>query len=89
MTSARGLHYKLGSLPALEDLFRQFAGACSLVYNLALEQRAVRIRKYRPGYVAEAADLTRPRAEFDRVRAVYVFRQQHVLRDLGRAFSNR
>jgi putative transposase len=37
----RGFRYRLD--PTLEEdiLFRQFAGVCRLVYNLALEQRHV------------------------------------------------
>ena len=85
---ARGYRFKLDPLPEQEILFRQFAGVCRLVYNLALEQRATWGRKHRLGYVAQAADLTRLRAEFDWVRAVYVSCQQQALRDLDRAFVN-
>ncbi|SEI15124.1 putative transposase [Methylobacterium sp. 275MFSha3.1] len=85
---ARGFRYKLEPLPEQEALFRQFAGVCRLVYNLALEQKATWGRKHRLGYVAQAADLTRLRAEFDWVRAVYVSCQQQALRDLDRAFGN-
>lgn len=69
-------------------LFRQFAGVCRLDYNLGLEQKATWGRKHRLGYVAQAADLTRLRTEFDWVRAVYVSCQQQALRDLDRAFQN-
>ena len=85
---ARGFRYKLEPLPEQEALFRQFAGVCRLVYNLALEQKATWGRKHRLDYVAQAADLTRLRAEFDWVRAVYVSCQQQALRDLDRAFQN-
>lgn len=88
MTIARGFRYKLEPLPEQEGLFRQFAGVCRLTYNLALEQRATWGRKYRLGYNAQAADLTRLRAEFDWVRAIYVSCQQQALRDLDRAFQN-
>ncbi|MGX9981576.1 RNA-guided endonuclease InsQ/TnpB family protein [Methylobacterium fujisawaense] len=40
------------------------------------------------GYVAQIADLTRLRAEFDWIRAVYVSCQQQALRELDRAFGN-
>lgn len=69
-------------------MFRQFAGVCRLVYNLALEQRETWGRRHRLNYVSQAADLTRLRAEFDWVRAVYVSCQQQALRDLDRAFQN-
>ena len=85
---ARGFRYRLDPLPEQEDLLRQFSGVCRLVYNLALEQRATWGRSHRIGYVAQAADLTRLRAEFDWVRAVYVSCQQQALRDLDRAFQN-
>ncbi|MGU3660930.1 helix-turn-helix domain-containing protein [Methylobacterium fujisawaense] len=88
MIISRGYRFKLDPLPEQEILFRQFAGVCRLVYNLALEQRATWGRKHRLGYVAQAADLTRLRAEFDWVRAVYVSCQQQALRDLDRAFVN-
>jgi putative transposase len=88
VTIARGFRYKLEPLPEQEALFRQFAGVCRLVYNLGLEQRATWGRKHRLGYVAQAADLTRLRSEFDWVRAVYVSCQQQALRDLDLAFQN-
>lgn len=88
MTIARGYRYKLNPLPQQAALFRQFAGACRLTYNLALEQRVVWGRKHRLNYVKQAADLTRLRAEFDWLRAVYVSCQQQALRDLDRAFQN-
>lgn len=85
---ARGFRFKLEPTVEQEALFRQFAGVCRLTYNLALEQRATWGRKHRLGYVAQAADLTRLRAEFDWVRAVYVSCQQQALRDLDRAFQS-
>lgn len=85
---ARGYRFKLCPTTEQEALFRQFAGVCRLVYNLALEQRATWGREHRIGYVRQAADLTRLRAEFDWVRAVYVSCQQQALRDLDRAFLN-
>jgi putative transposase len=85
---ARGFRYKLEPRPEQEALFRQFAGVCRLVYNLALEQRATWGRRHRLGYGSQAADLTRLRAEFDWVRTVYVSCQQQALRDLDRAFAN-
>ena len=35
----RGFRYKLRPTGDQEAMFRQFAGVCRLVYNLALEQR--------------------------------------------------
>lgn len=65
MTIARGFRYKPEPLSEQEALFRQFAGVCRPTYNLALEQRASWGGKHRLGYVAQATDLTRLRAEFD------------------------
>jgi putative transposase len=85
---ARGYRFKLGPTAEQDALFRQCAGVCRLVYNLALEQRATWGRRHRLGYVQQAADLTRLRAEFDWIRAVSVSCQQQALRDLDRAFVN-
>jgi putative transposase len=85
---ARGYRFKLCPTAEQDALFRQFAGVCRLVYNLALEQRATWGRRHRLGYVQQAADLTRLRAEFDWIRAVSVSCQQQALRDLDRAFVN-
>src|SRR5215211_3452247 len=85
---ARGYRFKLHPTTEQEALFRQFAGVCRLVYNLGLEQRATWGRKHRIGYVQQAAELTRLRAEFDWIRVVSVSCQQQALRDLDRAFTN-
>jgi putative transposase len=85
---ARGYRFKLCPTAEQDALFRQFAGVCRLVYNLALDQRATWGRRHRLGYVQQAAELTRLRAEFDWIRAVYVSCQQQALRDLDRAFVN-
>ena len=91
---ARGYRFKLRPTAEQEALFRQFAGVCRLVYNLALEQRRDWWRHYeretgqRLNYIAQARQLTDLRAEFDWIRAVYVSCQQQALRDLDRAFGN-
>ena len=91
---ARGFRFKLYPTAEQEALFRQFAGVCRLVYNLALEQRRDWWRHYeretgqRLNYVAQARQLTDLRAEFDWIRAVYVSCQQQALRDLDKAFAN-
>src|ERR671913_1252567 len=91
---ARGYRFKLRPTAEQEALFRQFAGVCRLVYNLALEQRRDWWRHYeretgqRLNYVAQARQLTDLRAEFDWIRAVSVSCQQQALRDLDRAFGN-
>ncbi|MBZ9759437.1 transposase [Mesorhizobium sp. CA8] len=84
----RGFRYKLVPAPEQEALFRQFAGVCRLVYNLALEQRQVWGRSHRIGYIQQAVDLTRLRAEYDWIAAVSQTCQQQALRDLDKAFAN-
>jgi len=91
---ARGFRFKLCPTAEQSALFRQFAGVCRLIYNLALEQRQHWWRRYeretgqRLNYVAQARQLTDLRAEFDWIRAIYVSCQQQALRDLDRAFAN-
>lgn len=84
----RGFRYKLAPTAEQEILFRQFSGVCRLVYNLALEQRQTWGRAHRIGYVQQAADLTRLRAEYDWIAAVSQTCQQQALRDLDKAFAN-
>src|SRR5215213_2254183 len=91
---ARGFRFKLCPTAKQEALFRQFAGVCRLIYNLALEQRQHWWQRYqretgqRLNYVAQARQLTDLRAEFDWNRAVSVSCQQQALRDLDTAFAN-
>ncbi len=90
----RGFRYRLDLTARQEELFCRFAGVCRLVYNLALEQRCDFYRQYeratgrKLSYVAQAAELTKLRAEVDWIGAVYVSCQQQALRDLDRAFDN-
>lgn len=94
MRMLRGFRYKLDPTPEQEALFRQFAGVCRLVYNLALEQRRDWSRHYerktgrKLNYVAQARELTALRAEFDWIAAVSQTCQQQALRDLDKAFAN-
>jgi|JRYH01.1.fsa_nt_gb putative transposase len=90
----RAFRYKLAPTAEQEVLFRQFAGVCRLIYNLALEQRRDWWRHYqrqtgcRLNYVAQARDLTVLRAEYDWIAAVSQTCQQQALRDLDKAFAN-
>lgn len=90
----RGFCYKLAPTNEQAALFRQFAGVCRLVYNLALEQRRDWWRHYqrqigaRLGYVAQARELTLLRAEYDWIAAVSQTCQQQALRDLDKAYLN-
>ena len=90
----RGFRYKLAPTAEQEVLFRQFAGVCRLIYNLALEQRRDFWRPYQRqtgqhlNYVAQARELTVLRAEFGWIGAVSQTCQQQALRDLDKAFGN-
>ncbi len=90
----RGLRYRLEATAEQEELFVRFAGVCRLVYNLALEQRRDFYRQYHRvtgkqlSYLAQAAELTKLRAEFEWIAAVYVSCQQQALRDLDCAYQN-
>ena len=90
----RGFRYKLHPTPEQAQAFRSFAGACRLVYNLALEQRRDFWRQYQGktgqklNYVAQARELTALRSEFAFVAAVSQTCQQQALRDLDKAFAN-
>lgn len=84
----RGFRFKLKPVSGQENLFRQFAGVCRLIYNLALDQRAVWGRSHRINFAQQCRDLTSLRAEFDWIAAVSQTCQQQALRDLDRAFAN-
>jgi putative transposase len=90
----RGFRYKLDPTPQQEAGFRQHAGVCRLIYNLALEQRRDWFRHYeretggKLNYVAQARQLTELRAAFDWIAAVSQTCQQQALRDLDKAFGN-
>lgn len=90
----RGFRYRLDPTEEQDQAFRQFAGVCRLVYNLALEQRGEWWRQYRRhtgqnlNYIAQCRELTALRAEFDWISAVLQTCEQHALRDLDKTFSN-
>src|SRR5918993_5620741 len=90
----RGLRYKLQPTASQQALFRQFAGVCRLIYNLALEQRCDWWQHYeretgsKLNYVAQARELTMLRAEYDWIAAISQTCQQQALRDLDQAFAN-
>ena len=87
-TIHRGLRYRLAPTPEQEAQFRQFAGVCRLVYNLALEQRETWGRRRRIGYLAQQTELTALRAEVDWIAAVPRESTAYALRDLDAAFAN-
>lgn len=74
-------------------MFRQYAGVCRLIWNLALEQRRDHWRQFQRctgdnlNHVTQARQLTALRAEFDFIRAVSQDAQGRVLADLDSAFK--
>lgn len=93
MVVHRGFRYKLAPTPEQETLFRQFAGVCRLVYNLALEQRRDWFRHFKENtgfhisFASQCRELTKLRAEFDWVAAVPCVVQEQALRDLDKAYD--
>ena len=84
----RSYKYKLKLTADQEQMFRQFAGVCRLVYNLALEQRRICGKSHGCNYHTNSLELTALRKEFDFVREVSQTAQQQALRDLDQAFKN-
>ena len=90
----RGFRFKLRPTAEQESLFRQTAGVCRLVYNLALEQRRdwwrqhERITGKRINFYTQSGELTALRAEFDWIRNVTQSCEQQALEALDKAFRN-
>lgn len=88
----RGFSYILRPTPDQAASMAQFAGACRLVWNLALEQRRNHWRRYQAStgdnlnYVTQARELTLLRAEIDFIRAVHVTPLQRALKALDGAY---
>lgn len=87
-----GFTYAMRPSPHQADLFARFAGACRLVWNLALEQRRNHWQRYQAitgdnlNYVTQARELTALRAEVDFIRAVHVTPLQRSLKALDEAY---
>lgn len=88
MEQMRGYVYRLVPTELQEHQFRQFAGVCRLIWNLALEQRRVWGKSHGCNFHTAARDLKDLRAEFDFIRDVSQTAQQQTLRDLDTAFRN-
>ncbi len=87
MERMRGYVYRLAPTEGQERQFRQFAGVCRLIWNLALEQRRVWGRSHGCNFHTASADLKALRAEFDFVGEVSQTAQQQTLRDLDKAYQ--
>lgn len=94
MKAMRGYKFRLYPTRDQEDTFQKYAGACRVIYNLALEQRRDHHRQYRSktgkhiSFVSQSAELTALRASVDWLREVTQTCQQQALRDLDRAFRD-
>lgn len=89
----RAFRYRLYPTPEQEQKFREIAGVCRFVYNLALEQREREWTHYRDNGVhlnlfQQINELTLLRAEVDWIRAVPRACEEAALRDLDRGFAN-
>ncbi|MBO9428316.1 RNA-guided endonuclease TnpB family protein [Sulfitobacter sp. R18_1] len=88
MQITRHYKYKLKPTREQEYLFRECAGVCRLVYNLAREQRRIWGKSHGCNFHTAAADLKDLRREFDFVGAVSQTAQQQALKDLDKAFQS-
>lgn len=83
-----GFRYKLRPTPEQEASLRQFSGVCRLIYNIALEQRAVWGRSHKINFAKQSAEATELRNAYDWIAAVNRSCIEQTLRDLDKAFSN-
>lgn len=88
MSNIRGFVYRLNPSTVQDTLFRQYAGVCRLVYNLALEQRSTWGKRHGLTARTVSAELKTLRASFDWIGAVSQTAQQQALNDLDTAFQN-
>ncbi len=89
MLRRQAYRYRIYPTSAQEAFFRQIAGACRFVYNLALEQRERFSRRGRAiGYVPQANELPALKAEAPWLNAIPSHCLQSALRDLDRAFAD-
>lgn len=87
MDQMRGYVYRLVPTEGQERQFRQFAGVCRLIWNLALEQRRVWGKSHGCNFHTAAADLKALRVEFDFIGEVSQTAQQQTLMDLDKAYQ--
>ncbi|MFV0408558.1 MAG: helix-turn-helix domain-containing protein [Paracoccus sp. (in: a-proteobacteria)] len=83
----RGYAYRLKPTEGQEHQFRQFAGVCRLVWNLALEQRRIWGKSHGCNFHTASIDLKNLRAEFDFIGEVSQTAQQQALMDLDKAYQ--
>lgn len=88
----RGFRYRLAPTPDQERKFREFAGACRFVYNLALEQRERDWTYWRDNgktlsFFEQCKQLTDLRSEVDWLAATPREALEAALRDLDAAYE--
>ena len=88
MKIVRNYRNKLKPSAKQEHLFRQFAGVCRLVYNLALEQRRTWEKSHGCNKHTACSDLKLLRSEFSFINEVSQTAQNQALMDLDKAFQN-
>lgn len=88
MEIMRGYVFRLKPSKLQERKFRQYAGVCRLVYNLALEQRSKWGKSHGCNYYTAVSDLKELRAQYDFIRDVSQMAQTQALRDLDSAFRS-
>lgn len=88
MSVNRSFRFKLKPCKGTEDQFRQYAGVCRLVYNLALEQRQTWGRRHRINFATQSNECTQLRADVDWIGAICRSVIEQALRDLDKAFGN-
>lgn len=89
MIVQRAYVYRLEPTPEQEAFLAQTAGACRVLYNIALEQRMMWKREREPITLkSQSHELTKLRSEIEWMRAAPVHALQSALKDLDRAFQN-
>ena len=85
MLIQRATVYRLEPTEEQAALFGEWAGACRLVYNLALEQRSTWGADHKLSYNQQQSELTQRRADYDWLMAVPVHALQMAVRSLDNA----
>lgn len=94
MIQRKANSYRLYPDAGQRETLARIAGACRMVYNLALEQRRDWWQRYRDrtgrviSFAGQCWELTALRQEVDWLREAPIHPLQQALRDLNRAYQN-
>ena len=94
MIQRKANSYRLYPDAGQRETLARIAGACRMVYNLALEQRRDWWQRYRDrtgqaiSFAGQCRELTALRQEVDWLREAPIHPLQQALRDLNRAYQN-